>query len=198
MCRGNQPAFSINLAAPESTVGGKSVLPADSRSQCAWELLPRAPLWGSPKASVLSPHVAGRSRGVEDDEADCPASSNDNKLALSVRRKRPQRVFAPVIENETDRLPEALQALLTCTSLSICSRNFCTIGDVPCVIAFHDGGELVPHEPSLARQHLSRGVLHGRPRKTALPESCRSIRSTGTVSENQTDRAELRILEPRQ
>jgi hypothetical protein len=74
-----------------------------------------------------------------------PVSSNDDELLFRLRRYGPERFFTPMLKDHSDGFPEVCQAFLAGCALTICSRNFSAIGDVPWAVLFHNCREFVAY-----------------------------------------------------
>ena len=83
-------------------------------------------------------------------EATSRASSDDDKVLLSVGRKRAEGILAPLLQYEGDCLAEVPKAILTGRTLAIGSGHFGAVGHEPGAVPLNDGCEFAPscHERS--------------------------------------------------
>ena len=109
------------------------------------------------------------------------ALSDDYEFLAGIRRKRAQRLVAPVFQNECNGFTKISQALFSRSPLAIGAGYFGAVSDVPWAISFDDRGELVPHV-SFYRRQRARTLSTGSPAglfDKSLPElhpgSVRSI-----------------------
>ncbi len=78
-------------------------------------------------------------------EATPRASSNYDEFLLCIGWHRTQGVFAPVFQNQHDRLLEIRQTLFPCPPLPFRPRHLGAIGDEPRTVLLNNRCELVAH-----------------------------------------------------
>ena len=104
---------------------------------------------GFPKGNVLCPLCATRSRAGEDAGGVPQASSDHDEFLFGIGREGAQGLLAPVLQNQGNRLAKARQTFFTRFSLSVSTRDFGAIRDVPWAVLFDDRRELVVHSSIL-------------------------------------------------
>ena len=143
-----------------SKAAGKSSLRGRWRSQHDEERLPRAPSEGSPRARVLCPLCATRSRAGEDAGGVPEASSDFDDLLLGLGRQGTQGFLASVRQNERNCLAKVRQAFFTRFPLAVGTGHFGAIGDVPWAVLLDNRRELIMHASILASPAAS-SPAHG-------------------------------------
>ncbi|OGA54412.1 MAG: hypothetical protein A3G24_04790 [Betaproteobacteria bacterium RIFCSPLOWO2_12_FULL_62_13] len=92
-----------------------------------------------------SSRASGNSRAAADARAAPCVSRQHDGIALGIRRRAALPVFAPVFQDQRDRISQALARFFLRAALTIRAGNFRAIGDEPLSVALDDGGELVSH-----------------------------------------------------
>lgn len=123
----------------------RSSEPAGQGFRCDAGRPRRRPSRDSSRASVRRPRASGSSRTGEGGGEAHHASSDEDGLALGVVRHPPQRVVTPILKDERDGLPQAVQALFSRPALAVCAWNLGAVGDEPLPVPLDDRREFVSH-----------------------------------------------------
>jgi len=133
----------------------KSSGPERPRSLCAWARPRQFPSWNWSKGNAPGLRASSDTRASADGEAGRHASPDDDLLPARRRGYAAKAVLTPVLKNQCDGTPQALQGRRLRLALAIRAGNLRAVRDVPALVPFHYRGELVPHAslasaPSLA------------------------------------------------
>jgi hypothetical protein len=90
------------------------------------------------RVSAPAPPASGNSRVAAGTEPEGSASLHRHGLAQGVRRDSPECVLAAVVENQLDRLYQALPSLFLRSALAVRTWNFGAVGDEPLPVALDD------------------------------------------------------------
>ena len=128
---------------PEPKRSGKSSRQGGWRFRYVLGLLLLRRVAGSSTLHVSDLHDREHSRGNGDVAGACSVSRNADDILERIGRKPTFGIFPPVLQNQSNSVGKVLLALFNALALAVSSGNLRAVTDVPLLIAFDYGGELV-------------------------------------------------------